>query len=226
MYSRSRGREEPYGPLSDLGPLVLVPGVVEEGDLRRSSALRQPGEAFEEGRVCHAGQRATGIYAREGGGMAGEACSCDGVVERGDRRRERELPADMSRRFLAERKTVFSAGLVEDFGLHARDVHAGGTFRLARLAANAEVHDLLHALSRQLFGREGAFDHGPEHVGPRPRGVLLVEGHHIGGTHRAPRPLPAEAAPVAQLDGLREATLILEGEARLYGEASPAWADT
>src|SRR5215207_2947564 len=158
--------------------------------------------------------------------MAGEACSCDGVVERRNQRRERELTADVPCRLLAQRKTVFSAGLVEDFGLHARDVHAGGTFRLARLAADAEVHDLLHALSRQFFGREGAFDHGPEHVGPRPRGVLFVEGHHIGGTHRAPRPLAAESTPVAQLDGLREAALVIEGEARLYGEASPAWADT
>ena len=51
----------------------------------------------------------------------------------------------MFRRLLAERKAVFAARLVEDFGLHARDVHAGGAFRLARLAADAEVHDLLHA---------------------------------------------------------------------------------
>src|SRR5215208_4427252 len=157
--------------------------------------------------------------------MAGEACSCDGVVERGDQRRERELPADVSRRLLAERKTVFSAGLVEDFCLHARDVHAGGTFRLARLAADAEVHDLLHALPRKLLRWEGAFDHGSEHVGPRPRSVLLVQGHHVGGAHRAPRPLAAEAAPVAQFDSFRESALIIEGEVRLYGEALSAGAD-
>src|SRR5215208_779470 len=40
MYSRPRRREEPHGPLPDLGPLVLVPGIVEEGDLSRSGALR------------------------------------------------------------------------------------------------------------------------------------------------------------------------------------------
>src|SRR5918995_912133 len=179
MYFRSRGREEPYGPLSDLGPLVLVPGVVEERDLHRSGALRQFGEAFGEGLVNYAWQRAAGIYACEGGGTAGEARSCDGVVEGGNQRRKRELPADVSRRSLAERKTVFSAGLVEDFGLHARDVNSGGAFCLARLASDAEVHDLLHALSRQFFGRKSTFDHGSEHVGPRPRGVLLVEGHHV-----------------------------------------------
>src|SRR5215208_6839533 len=107
--------------------------------------------------------------------MAGEARSCDCVVERGYQGRERELSADVSRRLLAEREAVFSARLVEDFGLHRGDVYPRGAFRLARLAAYAEVHDLLHALSRQLLGREGAFDHGPEHVGPRPGGVLLVE---------------------------------------------------
>src|SRR5215218_7155817 len=158
--------------------------------------------------------------------MAGEARSCDCVVERGDQGRERELTADVSRRLLAEREAVFSARLVEDFGLHARDVHAGGAFCLARLASDAEIHDLLHAPPGELLRREGAFDHGPEHVGPRPRGVLFVEGHHVGGTHRAPRPLAAETAPVAQLDGLREAPLVVEGEVRLYREAPPAWTDT
>src|SRR5215207_6343140 len=226
MDSRSRCCEESYGPLSDLGPLVLIPGVVEECDLRGSGALRQFGEALGEGRVCHAGQGATGIYAREGGGMAGKARSCDCVVERGDQGRERELSADVSCCLLTEREAVFSTRLVEDFGFHACDVHTGGAFRLASLASDTEVHDLLHAPPRKFSRREGAFDHGPEHVGPRSRGVLFVEGHHVGGTHRAPRPLAAETTPVAQLDSLREAPLVIEGEIRLYGETLTSRADT
>src|ERR671912_2436795 len=104
MDSRSRGREEPRGTFPDFGPLVLVPGVVEEDDLRRSGALRQVGEAPGEGRVCHAGQRATGIYPSERGDLAGEGRSCDGVVERGYECRERELAADVSCCLLAERE--------------------------------------------------------------------------------------------------------------------------
>src|SRR5215211_2502404 len=131
--------------------------------------------------------------------MAGEARSCDCVVERGYQGRERELSADVSRRLLAEREAVFSARLVEDFGLHTCHVNTGGAFCLARLASDAEVHDLLHAPSGELLRREGALYYGPEHVGPRPRGVLFVEGHHIGGTHRAPvllrqKPLPLHSS--------------------------------
>src|SRR5215217_620943 len=135
MDSRSRGRKEPHGPLPDLGPLVLVPGVVEEGNLCRSSALRQFGEAPGEGLLRHTWQRAAGVYAGERGGTERKLHSCDGVVERGDQGSQGELSADVSGRLLAETKTVFSSRLVEDFGLHARDVHAGGTFCLARFAA-------------------------------------------------------------------------------------------
>src|SRR5918994_7153812 len=92
MYFRSRGREEPYGPLSDLGPLVLVPGVVEERDLHRSGALRQFGEAFGEGLVNYAWQRAAGIYACEGGGMAGGGGFFGGGVEGGEQRRKGGVP--------------------------------------------------------------------------------------------------------------------------------------
>src|SRR5215207_7690012 len=155
-------------------------------------------------------------------GSAGKRREKVFVVTQGS---ERELTANVSRRLLAEGKAVFFARLVENFGLHASDVNAGGAFGLASLAAYAEVHDLLHAAPREFFGREGAFDHGPEHVGPRPRGVLLVEGHHVGRAHRTSRPLAAEAAPVAQFYGLGEATLIPKGEARLYGETLAAGAD-
>src|SRR5215213_4741217 len=164
MNSRPGGREEPDGALPNLGPLVLVPGVVEEGYFRRSRALRQSREALREGPVRHARQGAAGIYAREGGGPAGEARPGDGVVERGEQGGERELLADVAGRLLAKAEAVFPARLVEDLGLHGGDVHSGGAFRLAGLAADAEVHDLLHALSRQFFGREGAFDYRPEHV--------------------------------------------------------------
>src|SRR5829696_3584952 len=130
---------------------------------------------------------------RRGSIPARAARACDRVVEPGDQRRERELAADVSCCLLTKREAVFPAHLVEDFGLHAGDVHAGGTFGLARLAADAEVHDLLHALSGQLLRRKRAFDHGPQHVGPRPRGVLPVEGHHVGWAHRASCFLAAEA---------------------------------
>src|SRR5215204_5769820 len=101
MDSRSRGRKEPHGPLPDFGPLVLVPGVVEEGNLCRSSALRQFGEAPGEGLLRHTWQRAAGVYAGERGGPARETRSCEGVVGRGDQCCERELSADVSCRLLA-----------------------------------------------------------------------------------------------------------------------------
>src|SRR5215218_1059207 len=179
MNPRPRGREEPHGSLPYLGPLVLVPGIVEERDLRWSCALRKFLEALREGILRHPWQRAPGVYAGEGGGPSRELRSCYRVVERWDNSRERELPADMSCRLLAQGEAVLTARLVQDLGLHAGDVNAGGAFCLARLATDAEVHDLLHAPSRQLLGWEGAFDHGSEHVRPRPRGVLLVEGHHV-----------------------------------------------
>src|SRR5215207_498665 len=168
MNPRPRGREEPHGSLPYLGPLVLVPGIVEERDLRWSCALRKFLEALREGLLRHPWQRAPGVYAGEGGDPARELRSCDRVVERWNQCRERELPADVSRRLLARTEAVLPARLVEDLGFHTGDVHAGGAFRLARLAADTEVHDLLHAPSCQLLRREGAFDHGAQHVRPRP----------------------------------------------------------
>src|SRR5215212_1286108 len=39
VYPRPYGGEEPHGLLPYLGPLVLVPGVIEQGDLSGSGAL-------------------------------------------------------------------------------------------------------------------------------------------------------------------------------------------
>src|SRR5215212_1961337 len=131
----------------------------------------------------------------------------------------------MARGLLASAEAVSLAHLGEDLGLHARDVHLGGTLALARFAPYAEVHDLPHVFARELLWRERAVHHGAEHVGAGPRGVLLVEGDHVRGAHRAAGLLAAEPASVAELDGGGEVPLTGEIQVRVYGEAPAARSD-
>ncbi len=174
MDLRSGGGEDADHALPDLGPLVLVPGVVEERDLDRTLALRQLREPLGERPRRHLRQRPARVDARKPGRAAGEARAGDGVVQAGHPGGDGELTPDVAGGLLAEAEAVLLAHLVEDLGLHARDVYLGRALALARLARDAEVVDGLHPLAGQLLRRERLVEDGTQGVRPGPRRVLLV----------------------------------------------------
>src|SRR5215207_10204904 len=109
--------------------------------------------------------RSYAVFCLKKKSAAGQTGVRYGVVVRGKERGEGELSADVSGCLLAHAEAIRFTHLGEDLGLHARDVNLGGALGLAGLAADAEIHDLLHALARELLGRERAVYHGAEHVG-------------------------------------------------------------
>src|SRR5919199_1516742 len=101
----------------------------------------------------------------------------------------------------------------------------GETLALACLAADAEVHDLSHALAGQLLGWESAVEDRAEHVSSRAGGVFLVQGDHVRGAHRAGVLLAAEAGSEASLHGVGETALLREVQVRFYRKPLVSRAD-
>ena len=93
-------------------------------------------------------------------------------------------------------------------------VDVGGALALAGLAGEAEVEHLGEFWTAPGIGRARIREGRPEHVGPRPRGVLLVAGGHVAGAHRAAglRWLAALANPRAPLGRSQHAAGV--GEAK------------
>ena len=94
----------------------------------------------------------------------------------------------------------FLPTLPEHLGFHPGHVHAGGTFALAGLAADAEAQRLGHFVGEQRVLSQPAREREAQRVGAAPRHVTLVTGHAVAGTHRATRQLAAGAVVVAHLD--------------------------
>ena len=72
-------------------------------------------------------------------------------------------------------------------GLQSCHVDVGRTLALAGLTGEAEVHHVGDFGLGPGVGRlAGRGERLPQHVGPRPRGVLFVPRRHVAGAHRAP----------------------------------------
>ena len=117
------------------------------------------------------------------------------------------------------------AALGEHLDLHGGDVDAGRALAHARLAADAEVHDLVHRLAGQLGHRQRAVEDRAQGVGAGARRVALVARDHVRGAHRAGADLAALRGAVAQLDRADERPLAAEVELRRHRAAVALGAD-
>jgi hypothetical protein len=93
----------------------------------------------------------------------------------------------------------------EELDLHPRHVDTGRAFALAALAADAEIHRLVHRLAGECVWAELAGQGETQGVGAAAGQVLLVACHAIARAHGAGIELAAMAVVVAHLDGFGEA---------------------
>src|SRR3546814_1577207 len=100
---------------------------------------------------------------------------------------------------------VARLGMAEELDLHPRHVDAGRAVALAALAADAEVHGLVHRLAGEGIGAELAGQRQTQAVGAAARQMLLVASDAIARAHGAGVELAAMTVVVAHLDGLGEA---------------------
>src|SRR5205823_162816 len=116
---------------------------------------------------------------------------------------------DAAEESVPERQTVRPVVVVEELVLELSHVDVRRTLGLAPLALEAEVHDLVEPLARELARRQPAGEHRTEGVR-----ALLVPRGHVRGAHRALECLAARADAVTHLDRRREAALRREIEQR------------
>src|SRR5262245_13950198 len=109
---------------------------------------------------------------------------------------------------IPERMGVLVVVEREELRLEPRHVHVRRAFRLASLAADAEVHHLVEPIARHLLGGQTAVQYRAERVRPPARRVLFLPRDHERGTHRSLEVLAADPGAVAELDGPRESTLL------------------
>ena len=113
---------------------------------------------------------------------------------------------DVSENFFAEWRALAAVFLSERLLLELGHIHAGRTFALAGLAAQAEIEGVgqggIMQAVRQITGQGGA-----EQVGPPPRAVDLVLRRLEGGAHHIDFQLAANAGAVAHFHGLSEAPI-------------------
>ena len=107
--------------------------------------------------------------------------------------------------------------LLQKLGLELGDIDGGRALALARLAGEAEIHDLFDFRAVEGVPRVGRMIQDvPQDVGTRTRGVLLLARGHVARAHRAPGQmrLAAVAGPVAFLGCPHHAADIAEIEHR------------
>src|SRR3546814_2173460 len=95
--------------------------------------------------------------------------------------------------------------MAEELDLHPRHVDAGRAVALAALAADAEIHGLVHRLAGEGIGAALAGQRQTQAVGAAARQMLLVASDAIARAHGAGVALAAMTVVVAHLDGLGEA---------------------
>jgi hypothetical protein len=114
-----------------------------------------------------------------------------------------------------ERRAVGVEVVDEKLGLDFRHVHGGGALGFARLAAQAEVHDLIHLMRKELVGGDAPGEDVAQRVGAGAGGLALVLRSHEAGAHRADVQLAADAGAVAHFDGSGIAAVGVPVEDRL-----------
>src|SRR5688500_7374308 len=104
--------------------------------------------------------------------------------------------------------------VIEKFVLYLSHVYVRRALRFASFAFEAEVHYLVEPLAGELILRHFARQHASERIGAPARGMLFVEGTHVGRTHGAVELLAALAHAAAHLDGAHEAALLAKIQRR------------
>ena len=110
---------------------------------------------------------------------------------------------------MAERPRPALVEQLQQLRLELGHVHVAGALRLARLAHQAEVEDVVDPLTSQFAQRLLAGHRQPQGVGPAARAVVLVERRPERRAHRPALRLAAGAVAVAHLDGADEALLLV-----------------
>ncbi len=105
---------------------------------------------------------------------------------------------------------------VQKFCLQPGHVDLGRTFRLAGLAAQAQIKRFVEFIAAHRAGAEAAANGCPERVGPAADGMALVAGGHERGAHRSRAKLATVAVPVAHLHQPGETSIGREVKRRIY----------
>ena len=225
-----RHGHRPAGPLQHLGGgarhlrrVEAVEGVDEQRQRpartgRRAFGRRpvQPAAARPRGKRTAAERRqgAPGADAREPLQQPPHRRGGQHPIDRAGERPGQQSAgaADVGEQPGAERQPVAVVVGGQELDLDLGHVDRGRTLGLARLALDAEVHHVEHALAGQFVVRQRARQRRAQRVGAAARGVLLVARGHEARTHGALGPLAADAGAVAHLHGAREAVVAAEGE--------------
>ena len=104
----------------------------------------------------------------------------------------------------------------EELGLVGGHVDVDRAVPLAALARQAQLQRLVDLLAAEAVFDRLALEHLEQDPRAPPRGVLLVEGHHVARAHRAALDVAALAGADASGGGVGEAPAVLRvGEVRV-----------